>query len=229
MGLDLVELVMGVEDAFGISIPNSDAEKLTTPRKLTDYLSTRLLPDATPSCLTQRAFYQLRAQAVELARVDRHEVKPATEWSALFPKSDIRNAWKNLGNSLGISDWPGLERPRAVSLLIALLALATGFVAYHATRSNSGSLMFALLAAVSFSFIAVQLTRPTAIVVPLRMRSVGAAAQFLAVREPRAIKGPNPRWSLRDIEATVRGQIEHHLGISKFNLDDEFVRDLRAD
>ena len=85
MGLDLVELVIGVEDAFGISIPNSDAEKLTTPRKLIEYLNGRLLREETPSCLTQRAFYQLRAQAVELARVERRDIKPTTEWSSLFP------------------------------------------------------------------------------------------------------------------------------------------------
>ena len=40
MGLDTVELVMAFEEKFGINIPNEDAGKLSTPRKVTDYVMT---------------------------------------------------------------------------------------------------------------------------------------------------------------------------------------------
>ena len=38
MGLDTVELVIAVEEKFGISIPNEDAARLYTPRLVIDYL-----------------------------------------------------------------------------------------------------------------------------------------------------------------------------------------------
>ncbi|HLL70584.1 MAG TPA: phosphopantetheine-binding protein [Pyrinomonadaceae bacterium] len=38
MGLDLVELVMAFEEKFGVSIPDAEANELTTPREVTDYL-----------------------------------------------------------------------------------------------------------------------------------------------------------------------------------------------
>jgi len=38
MGLDLVETVLRIEEEFEIIIPNSVAEKLTTPRMVIDYL-----------------------------------------------------------------------------------------------------------------------------------------------------------------------------------------------
>jgi acyl carrier protein len=41
--LDIVELVMGFESAFNISIPDEDAEKITTVGDATKYLTERLV------------------------------------------------------------------------------------------------------------------------------------------------------------------------------------------
>lgn len=40
-GFDLVESVMRIEEEFEISISDDDAEKLTTPRQVIDYLMSR--------------------------------------------------------------------------------------------------------------------------------------------------------------------------------------------
>ncbi len=42
MGLDIVELFMAVEEKFGISIPDEDASELSTPRKVTDYVMSKV-------------------------------------------------------------------------------------------------------------------------------------------------------------------------------------------
>lgn len=42
--LDLVELVMAVEDDFGLEISNEDAERLDTVQKLIDYVSANATP-----------------------------------------------------------------------------------------------------------------------------------------------------------------------------------------
>ena len=39
MGLELVELVYRLEDEFESTIPNEDAEKMTTPRAVIDYVA----------------------------------------------------------------------------------------------------------------------------------------------------------------------------------------------
>jgi acyl carrier protein len=40
--LDTVELVMALEDEFGLDIPDEEAEKLTTVGKALDYIQTRV-------------------------------------------------------------------------------------------------------------------------------------------------------------------------------------------
>ena len=40
--LDIVELVMNFEDAFGIEIPDEDAEKISTVQDAVDYISDHL-------------------------------------------------------------------------------------------------------------------------------------------------------------------------------------------
>ena len=42
MGLDTVELIMAIEEEFGISIPDAAAAELTTPRKVTDHVWGRI-------------------------------------------------------------------------------------------------------------------------------------------------------------------------------------------
>ena len=41
MGLDVVELVLATEKEFELDIPDADAEKIFTPRRLADYVLAR--------------------------------------------------------------------------------------------------------------------------------------------------------------------------------------------
>ena len=48
MGLDSVELVMAVEEEFGISIPDADAQKMLTPKEVINFVESRRDLDSLP-------------------------------------------------------------------------------------------------------------------------------------------------------------------------------------
>ena len=94
MGLDIVEFVMGVEERFGIEIPDADAQNLTTPRKLVDYIMTRVKPGQDRGCLTQREFHRLRRALVARHWATRQNLKPDTLLEGIVPRLNRRTLWQ---------------------------------------------------------------------------------------------------------------------------------------
>ena len=108
LGLDSVEFLMAIEDAFGITIPNTDAEQLATPRLLADYLEGRLGGhNASVACRTQRAFYRVRSAVVRAHRVPREVLQPSTPWADVLPRRGFRNEWRRMKHVVGVPAWPG--------------------------------------------------------------------------------------------------------------------------
>ncbi len=60
MGLDGVEIIVRVENAFQISIPDAVAARILTPRDLIDYVSSAVVVEGFEHCETQRIFYAIR-------------------------------------------------------------------------------------------------------------------------------------------------------------------------
>ena len=69
MGLDAVELVMRVEEEFGIEIPDAEAEEATTVGKLYELVLSKLKPDNRDVCLTSTAFYRTRQAFINVLQI----------------------------------------------------------------------------------------------------------------------------------------------------------------
>jgi hypothetical protein len=109
MGLDIVELVMDVEDAFGIPIPDDVAASLTTPRAVIEWIYARLPKDEGPRCLSQRAFYDIRNALVRESGLSRSQLRPETELFSVLPQSGAQRVWADVGESLGNRRWPRIR------------------------------------------------------------------------------------------------------------------------
>jgi hypothetical protein len=106
MSLDMVEFVMGVEEAFGVRIANDIAATLFTPRCLVDYLYGQLPQSRESRCLSQRAFYRIRRALAERVRVPKSVLRPGVELLTVLPALAARNAWAEVGVLLGYPRWP---------------------------------------------------------------------------------------------------------------------------
>jgi len=110
MGLELVELVIELEEEFGISIPDRLATQMTTVGLTADMIVSLLnqKPQATAGvCQSSRSFYRLRQELVNRFGVSPDEVQLDTPIGVLVPREGERQ-W------VDISDAAGLRRERRV-------------------------------------------------------------------------------------------------------------------
>ena len=117
MGLDSVQIVMGWEESFSISIADAEAMTLRTPRRTIDLLATELGAQDGPTraCLTLRAFHRLRHSLTTIAGVSRHSVRPGSCLRDLV-NTKRRRIWEAIRSACGISSLPdlGWGSPRTV-------------------------------------------------------------------------------------------------------------------
>jgi hypothetical protein len=94
MGLDGVELLMEVENTFGITIDDAVASKMATAGQLHQYVCDKFQSLSANSCATQKCFYALRKQASSALNIPKKEIRPDTPIDTIFPLSKRRNLWK---------------------------------------------------------------------------------------------------------------------------------------
>lgn len=109
MGLDYVEIVLAVEETFGISIPDREAATLITPARLIAHVQQAVesKPVLRP-CLSQRAFHRIRAHLCEVTRLPSKEIRLETRIDCLFPKDDRRQRWDAFRSVTGLQSLPNL-------------------------------------------------------------------------------------------------------------------------
>lgn len=128
MGLESVELILNVEDAFGIQISDQEASKIITIGELFQAILDKLKQARSGECMTAKMFYRLRRALSALTGVSRRAVRPDTLLEPLVPLKRRRAFWSTLGQVLKL-DLPPLYRPSwlvgtLVFVILGLIALA---------------------------------------------------------------------------------------------------------
>ena len=220
MGLDIVELIMRAEEEFEIEIPDADAEMLSTPGALCDYVENRLAALRTyssSSCPTSLAFYTVRRELMQLG-IERRHVTPQTSLETLWPRSERSHNWDALGKALHF-ELPSLRRSSGWAF-VGLLLLSVFPI---------WLLLYPTTAIAAFSFYGVawwlgcSLTRPFAVHAPAAMRSVADLSRTLAPRFSASAGA-----SSQDIWQQVRAIVADECGepLEKVTRDADFIRDL---
>ena len=109
MGLDGVELLIAVEETFGISIPDSVAFEMTTPAMMISFVQQAV--SARPerkACISQRAFHRVRASLMKATGVGRRDVTLKTPIRRLFSGPDRTEHWRDFKGYAGLPALPNL-------------------------------------------------------------------------------------------------------------------------
>jgi acyl carrier protein len=101
MGLDSVELVMTIENKFGISIPDAECEQIHTVQQFSDSVFNKIKLKPNDKCITQIIFYRVR-KAFEKFENKKLSITLDTKMSDLLSKTDLKNDWLHLRYRIGL-------------------------------------------------------------------------------------------------------------------------------
>ena len=96
MGLDGIEMIMAIEEAFGVELSVDEYVQAKTPRLAGDIIFSKLQATDEKLCQTQRAFYLLRKALVKRFGLKRAEITPNTEFRSLVPPEQELDFWNGL-------------------------------------------------------------------------------------------------------------------------------------
>ena len=101
MGLDSVELVMTIENKFGISIPDDECEQIHTVQQFADSVFEKIKIKPNEKCLSQIVYYRIR-KAFERFGNHKQDITPNSKMSELLSNTDLINDWLNLRHRIGL-------------------------------------------------------------------------------------------------------------------------------
>ena len=151
MGLDSVEILMTLEEHFGIELMEEEVFNTKTPRMLADVILSKLNKTDDEVCRTQRAFYIIRNALIKTFNISRGSVYPDANLTELEPTPDEYTFWSQLGIALSARSWPEHSRPKRLRRKIDRYALLLACVTFLFVFLYTSSLL--VCAASSFLFL----------------------------------------------------------------------------
>ncbi len=231
MGLDAVEILMDIEEEFGISI--AEEEILPTMGSVHDYLLEKCgVRNRSGGCPTRSAFYRVRRVVAKIFRVDPRTLRPKTEVLPLIGRWHRERTWRRLEEELGL-ELPKLENRTGAGVSWgAALAGGIGFVIATAlSRDPSVGIAFALVALIPGVLIGFAIGLCWIPTVWRPCRTLGGVArsvvainycEFHPAVEPNADVEGDPIWE------RLCKVIVDQLGVERESLrrETDFVKDL---
>ena len=108
MGLDAVELVMRVEEEFGIEIVDAEAGEVATVGNLHHLVMSKLTSEHEGICLTSTAFYRTRKALTKVLKIPKQRISPATPLNDLVDEENRAQIWASIRNAITL-ETPDLE------------------------------------------------------------------------------------------------------------------------
>ena len=124
MGMDSIEILMKVEDTFGIKIPDREAEQILTVGDFHDAVWRHLSDKYSERCKSQSLFYKLRKSVAETFSFSPQQFLLDSIPNDVFPRQNRRQAYYAFARSTNL-ELPDLVLTRPWQTLLLTIALIT--------------------------------------------------------------------------------------------------------
>ena len=233
MGLDAVEILMAVEDAFDVRLEDVEAEKIRTPGDLIGVVMQKVARADVSVCLTQRAFNLLRQALLRHLPLKRRDVAPSVRLANLVPKTNRATLLENLAAELKTGPLPALVRPPLLIYLLTAQSTAVGITAGLVFRgwltNPTGTKCFWIgcFAAVVTHVCGWLATARFCTEFPPQTTTVGDLAPWIMAHKTD-LASPTPgRWTREQVAARVREIVIEQLGCERHYREDAlFIEEL---
>ena len=229
MGLDAVEIVMEVEEAFDITLDDTEAMSARTPRDLIELVQAKVARVDPSVCQSQRAFQFVRHHLMQHRGLTRAQVTPAKRLDTFIARDQRQAFLRQLAADIGAgSPPPDLVRPPGVVKWVGAVAVAAGSLVGIAFGADwEGRFVFLLFATVVFAWIGALVTKPLRAAFPHDLTSIGDLAQWVRRHKPEFANCSRRAWDREEIATKIRAIVVATLGCEKhYHEDASFVREL---
>lgn len=234
MGLESVELVMEVEEAFGFSIRDEDAATFYTVGQLYDYIMAHRFEGKQPGCLTSVTFYRLRRALMSVLWIARRDVRLSSDLNAVIP-ARRRQVWSDLQEAIGLR-LPKLVLPvwaRAARIAVGFVLGTALFLVFLDGRWKMAAAFpeafnTALCLTLVLMFLLNLGTKPLAVAFRREFATVGGLTKCILKKNCGAISDDCQHVNAEEVWNTLRTVIVEQLGVRPDDVTKEarFVEDL---
>lgn len=102
MGLDSVEIVVRIEEYFGISIPDAEAAQISTVQGLVDAVFSKVSVHPNARCKSQMLFYKLKNFFLDNYNLGKNEIMPEAKIADLMTQN-LAKTWEDLQRHLKVN------------------------------------------------------------------------------------------------------------------------------
>jgi len=231
MGLDAVELIMGVEETFHISLADDELEKTQTAGALRDLIIQKVKTSNASTCLSMAAFNIIRRALISSCGVSRRAVRPESKLFEMLGTTQFRQVWSTLANTTGLRLKPlslSKKLNAVAGLLISLVLLATIAGAFLARLEAPYIIAVTVLLPMLFAVILFVLLYPFADALPKGFATVSDLANDAAARNYTELSKRVGAVNEREVWSILCTVISEQLGIDREKITPEsrFVGDL---
>lgn len=198
MGLDGVELLMDVEEHFGISIKDTEATCTCTVGELVSLIRTRILAGSSAACPTLWAFLTLRRAIREATNEVTFRTLPSDQVALVLSPQYRLKLWRKLEELLG-SQPPALRRSAKLKLVLAFCAFALLILSTAILCVDWRLLPFTLMISVALIVTLYSATTRLCTTPPIGWTDMGSIARRIA-----GTRTSLSRFTVADDDAILR-------------------------